>query len=200
MTARSFKVPDLRVLVEPLAGWGERRRDVAELRDVPVGEGVRSLDVDSFAALPRLVAARRDRAPGPRALQLEALSVERGSVLLVITPPSVAVRVNGARAPRVAVLRVGDQIQLPEAILHVTEYRNVTLGSPSGALVGGKCDLCRGVFDERTVVLVHGCGSALHLEPESKPAAERLECALLGCPNCEEPVSLESGFSYLPEI
>jgi hypothetical protein len=123
-----------------------------------------------------------------------------GWALLMLTPPSLEVRLNGLPAPRVAVLAVGDQIQLPEAVLHVTKHRSVALGPPSAALVGKTCGVCRGVFDERTVVLVHDCGAALHLEPESKPAGERLECALLGCPDCGKPVSLESGFSYLPEV
>jgi hypothetical protein len=200
MNPNTEKISDFRFLVEPLTDGAERRRDAAELLDLQIGAGVCALDVDSVAGVPRLEASRRDRLPSPRALQLEAVSVERGPALLVITPPEVEVRVNGGPAPRVAVLEVGDQVQLEETLLHVTRFRHFEVGPPSTELVGRKCGVCLMTIDEHTQVYVHDCGQVLHLEPESKPAEERLECALMGCPTCDGPVSLESGFTYLPDL
>jgi hypothetical protein len=41
----------------------------------------------------------------------------------------------------------------------------------------------------------------MHMEGQSKPAVERLECAALGdCPNCAQPIVMRSGYSHMPEI
>jgi hypothetical protein len=119
----------------------------------------------------------------------------------MLTPPCVKVRVNDRPSPIVAVLNVGDQLQIGDAVLHLTEFREFTVGPPSPELLGRRCGVCRVPFDEQTRVYLHECGEALHLEPESKPAEERLECALLGnCPNCGGSISMESGYSFTPEL
>ena len=201
MTTHCDKLPDLRLLVEPFDEAAGRRLDAAELVDVPVGRGVRSLDLDCFAAEPRLTAARRGRGPSPHTLHFEPLSVEQRAVLLMMTPPGVEVRVNDHPPPRISVLSVGDQVQIKDAVLHLTRFREFAVGPPSSELLGRPCGVCRVQFDEHTRVYIHDCGEPMHLEPESKPAEERLECALLGdCPNCGQPISMQSGFSYLPEI
>jgi hypothetical protein len=192
---------DFRFLVEPSVGGDGQRREASELVDVVVGRGVRALDVESFASNPRIVAAPKTRGPGAGTLQFEPLNVDRRPALLMLTPTGVRVRVNARPSPRVAVLAVGDQLQIGDAVLHLTRYREFAVGPPSPELLGRRCEVCRVPFDEQTRVYIHDCGQALHLEPESKPAEDRLECALLGdCPNCREPISLESGYSFLPEL
>jgi hypothetical protein len=192
---------DFRFLVELWADGDERCRHASELVDLAVGDGVRALDVESFPSNPRLVAAPRNRAAAASMLQFEPLSVDRRPALLMLTPKGVAVRVNDRPSPRIAVLAVGDQVQIGNAVLHLTRYREFAVGPASRELLGRRCEVCRVPFDEHTHVYVHDCGQPLHLEPASKPAEERLECALLGdCPNCREPISLESGYSYLPEL
>jgi hypothetical protein len=201
MTTHCDKPPDFRFLVETRADGDERRRDASELVEVAVGRGLRGLDVESFASNPRIVAAPRTRGPGAGALQFESLTVDRRPALLMLTPPGVEIRVNGRPSPRVAALSVCDQVQIGDAVLHLTRYREFAVGPPSPELLGRRCEVCRVPFDEHTRVYIHDCGQPLHLEPESKPAEDRLECALLGdCPNCREPISMESGFSYLPEL
>jgi hypothetical protein len=49
-------------------------------------------------------------------------------------------------------------------------------------------------------VVAHDCNTYLHLEPEEGAAGDPLRCALLGCPVCNEPVSLEDGYAYEPEL
>jgi hypothetical protein len=86
-------------------------------------------------------------------------------------------------------------------VLHLTRYREFAVVPPPPELVGRRCGVCRVPFDESTWIFVHDCGEAMHLEPESKPADERLECAALGaCPRCDEPLEFESGFLYYPEL
>jgi hypothetical protein len=195
------RVADLRFLVEPSTGGDERRRDASELREVAVGHGVRTLDLESVASNPQLAAASRSRGLGTRALHFESLAIEKRAALLMLTPTCVSVRVNDHPSPIVAVLKVGDQVQVGDTVLHLTQYREFTVGPPSPELLGRRCGVCRVPFDQQTRVYLHDCGEALHLEPDSKPADERLECALLGdCPNCGEPISTESGYSFLPEV
>jgi hypothetical protein len=201
MTNHSDRLPDLRFLVEPTDEGNGQRLDAAELVDVAVGRGVRSLDLESFASKPRLLAARRGRGLNSHTLQFEPLSVDKRPVLLMLTPPGVEVRVNGQPSPRVAVLTVGDQVQIEDTTLHLTRYRKFEVGPPSPELLGRPCGICRVQFDEHTRVYVHDCGEPMHLEPESKPVEKRLECALLPvCLNCEQPISMQSGFTYLPEL
>ena len=201
MTTHCDKLPDLRFLVEPCTDADAPRRDACELVDVAVGRGLHALDLERFASNPRIEPAPRGRRPEAGTLQFEPLTVDRRPALLMLTPHGVELRVNGSPPPRVAVLTVGDQVQIEGAVLHLTRFREFAVGPPSPALLGRRCEVCRVPFDENTRVYIHDCGQPLHLEPESKPAEDRLECALLGeCPNCQEPISMESGYSYLPEL
>jgi hypothetical protein len=201
MTANSDTVMDFRFLVELTPDADEPRRDASDLVDVAVGHGLRAIDVESFASNPRIVAAPRSRGAAADTLQFEPLSVDRRPGLLMLTPNRVDVRVNDRPVPRIAVLAIGDQLQIGDAVLHLTRYREFPVGPPSAEMLGRPCPVCRVPFDEKTRVYVHDCGLAMHLEPESKPAEDRLECALLGdCPNCDGPISLESGYAYVPEL
>ena len=118
--ATTESVPDLRFLVEPCAGVDGPRLDATELVEVAIGRGVRALDVGTFAEDPRLVATRAKRSTSASALRFEAVRFEGRAALLMLSPPGLAVRVNGQAAPRVAVLGVGDQLQLGDAVLHLT--------------------------------------------------------------------------------
>ena len=201
MTAHLARVADFRFLVESAADADERRRDAGELLEVPVGRGVRVLDLESLASDPRLEATQRGRGFRTRALHFESLTVEGRPALLLLTPHGVEARVNDRPLPSIALLEVGDQLQVADTVLHLTQYREFAVAPPSPELLGRRCGVCRVPFVRETRVYLHDCGAALHLEPESKPAEERLECALLGdCPNCGEPISTESGYSFLPEL
>jgi len=200
-TIHAEKVADFRLLVEPRTDGDERQCNASELLDLAVGRGVRALDLEALPSDPRLEATPRRRGLSTGALHFESLSVERDAALLMLTPPGVRVRVNDRPSPVVAVLELGDQLQIGDTVLHLTRYREPSVGAPTPELLGRRCGVCRVPFDPQTRVYVHDCGEALHLEPESKPAEERLECALMGdCPNCGEPISMESGFSFLPEL
>jgi hypothetical protein len=193
---------DFRFLVEPCDDADVQRCDASELFNVAVGPGVHALDVESLASNPRIVAAPPSRGPVAGTLHFEPLSVDRRPALLMLTPQGVDVRVNDRPSPRIALLAVGDQLQIGDAVLHLTRYREFAVGPPSPEILGRKCAVCLIPFAHDTRVYVHDvCGQPLHLEPESKPPEERLECARLGdCPHCERPISLKSGYSFLPEI
>jgi hypothetical protein len=187
-------------LVHPFTDAETQRREGGSFTDVAIEHGVSTLDLESFASDPRLSQGGRDGRRSTRALYFEPLSVGRRASLLMLSPPGVEARVNDRPSPRIAVLEVGDQLQVGETVLHVTRYREFVVGPPSAELLGQRCGVCRVPFDESTQVYVHECGTPMHMEPESKPAAERLECAVLGdCPNCEQPIVTQSGYSYLPE-
>jgi len=123
--------------------------------------------------------------------------------------------VRPAPAPRVALLGVGDALQLPcGTLLHLTAYVRPRIEAPAGALLERRCGLCLGALSASSRVYVCPCGTPLHLEeagagtgPVSGPAAgpcragEPLQCALLGdCPACQRPVRTESGFTWLPAL
>lgn len=194
---RGTSYTSLRLLVEPLDGEATPR-DAQSLPCVEVVSSVRALDVATFAEHPELARPTEAHAT---ALRLEAVALERGPALLVVTPPEADVRINGLRAPLVSVLDVGDQIRIPHAVLHVTRFREPEVGAPPAGLVGRKCGVCLVAVDEAATVLVHDCGAPLHLEPDATPEERRLQCALLGdCPTCQAPVSLDAGFVWLPEL
>ena len=201
VTIHPESMSDFRLLVHPSIDGGERRREASSLEDVAIGHGVSTLDLESFASDPQLSDAGRESGWSTRALHFEPLTVGRRAALLMLSPPGVEARVNDRPAPRLAVLDVGDQLQLGETVLHLTRYTEFAVGPPTPELLGRRCGVCRVPFDENTQVYVHSCGSAMHMEPESKPAAERLECAALGaCPDCEQPVVMQSGYETLPEV
>jgi hypothetical protein len=195
----SIPPPDFWILIEPVLDTSSCR-DAEELEAVPVGACVHSLDWSTFAAEPRLTPVEGDAVMSPDALWLEPIRLDRPTLLLV-APPGLSLRVNGRAAARLELLDVGDQIQLGELLLHVTRRRHVDVGPPAVEHLSKRCGVCRLPIREDTEVIVHdACGSVLHLEPESRPASERLACALLGCPSCDAPVSLGSGYVWLPEL
>jgi hypothetical protein len=133
----------------------------------------------------------------------EAVAVGHQPYLLMLSPGGQRLRVNGQRAPRVALLSVRDQVQLPDGgVLHVTRYTQPAIGRPGAEHVGKECPVCRDRFAPETIVYVcPSCGSAAHCEGDEKPAEERLECIRLSseCPTCGAPVVMTQGYTYLPE-
>jgi hypothetical protein len=115
--------------------------------------------------------------------------------------PHDRVRLNGQRAPRLSVLEIGDQVLWGDVVLHLSRTRVPRVGGVPTALIGCKCGICTVPFDDSSTVVVCDCGAGMHLDPETVPEAERLDCALLGsCPACDQPVPLEAGLVYLPEL
>lgn len=128
--------------------------------------------------------------------------------LLLLTPRGAAApRVNGRRAPRVCLLRTGDQLLLESGrLLHVTVFDSPRIGAPAAAQRGMRCPIChtpidRGRKDAR--VFTCPCGTAMHLDdPTHTPAEDCLECATLPaeCPSCRQPIRLSGGFRYVPNF
>jgi hypothetical protein len=175
---------ELRLFVEPLPAGeaGENGvRDVAELEVISIPAGATTLEVD-------------------QGIRFEALTLEGRAALAMVTSPERRVRVNGAGAPLVSVLRIGDQVQLDDCVLHVTYMRRPRVGAPPAGLVGKPCGLCSVPFTATSTVVAHDCNTYLHLEPEDPSTDEALQCALLGCPTCNEPVVLDEGYTYEPEL
>lgn len=194
--------PDgMRVLVEPvepLAPERQNRHASDGLDELSFGPGVWSVDLET-ETLTASPSRPRDASARTR-LRFEEIRLERRPALLMLTPPSLSLRVNGLPAPRPAVLEVGDQILTDRAVLHVSRYRSPALGAPPAALVGRECPVCRTAVAADSRVLVHECGEPIHLEPESVPEERRLECASLGdCPSCNAPVGLEEGLVWMPD-
>jgi len=143
------------------------------------------------------------------AIRLEAVPMDGRPALLLsvaagagaggrVAPPRV--RRNGAPAGLLDVLAVGDQLQVDTTIFHVSFVREPRVGAPPEAAVGKPCPVCALPIERDSVVVVHDCGTALHLEPQTEDDPEPLECALLACPTCDAPVELEAGLAFLPEL
>lgn len=191
-------MPGFHLLVESLEA--ERApRSAVELPVLEVPPGVSYL---APSRSPLALVARRPRAAS---LAFEPVSLGAGggrARLLALNPAGLRARRNGLPLPIVALLDVGDQLQLDaRAVLHVTEYRRAGAERPAPELVGRRCGLCRIPLTAATTVFLCSCGVPLHLEGLSVPADRRLECALLGgCPDCERPVRVEGGHVWLPEL
>jgi hypothetical protein len=165
--------------------------------DVPVGLSYLS----AVAGCPKLAA---DMPPSMKAVfVLETVTRLHQPQLLLISPANLRARVNGQPAPRVAVLRVKDQIQVrPDYLLHVTLYNRPVIGPPPATAVGKECPICRGrLTADTTVYLCPGCATFVHCEGEEK-GGERLECVHLSsnCPVCGAAVELQEGYAYIPEF
>jgi hypothetical protein len=148
---------------------------------------------------PRLLRATEMR---DAAFLLEPILRARQPRLLLISPGTRRVRVNGQPAPRLTLLSVKDQVQFtPDYLLHVTLYHRSSIGPPAPAAIGRECPICRAPFLPSTTVYVcPACATPVHCEGEER-GAERLECIRLGpdCPVCGAPV-LPEGYSYVPEL
>ena len=140
-------------------------------------------------------AAFESRAPRREpSLLFEPVRVGSRRRLLLLTPNSVGLRINGFPAPRVALLRVGDELTLDATTsLRVGEYRCLSLARPSGDVVGQLCGGCRTPVAAEMFAYLCDCGVLLHCERPPKP--DRLECALLAseCPSCRDKLPSPEG-------
>ena len=112
-------------------------------------------------------------------------------------------KLNGQPAPLVALLGMGDQLQLGSHVLHVTVYNQPAIGPASSEVVGQECIYCRVPIAAEDLVYHCRCGAALHCESgEADPAADRLQCAqnVSVCPACQESIHLEEGYLYAPPV
>lgn len=148
-------------------------------------------------------------APGEieRSLILETIRHERQPYLAMLSPPGAGVRVNGAEASSLsvamaAVLRVRDQVTLDDAfLLHVSQYSRPYRGPAPAEIAGRDCPVCLTPIAAGSLVFIcPNCQAAMHAQGEETPADERLECHLTSstCPRCNQPMSREEGYAFVP--
>ena len=195
----SEKVASFFFLVEGLENDGAARRGAGALTELPCGPGVVEFALGD--ASPRLEPVQPDAAVAPEALRFEPIQIAGRDALVMAVPPGLDVRVNGRPTPRLAILDVADQVQLRDAVLHVTRFRKPYVGPPTPEHRGRRCPVCSVSFDADTRVFVCECNAVLHAEePGTKPDRDLLQCSSLGtCPDCARPVSMTTGFVYTPE-
>lgn len=155
------------------------------------------------------VALASDRKPRthPGVVALEQLRLRNRRVLLMECPPGLRVRLpvrlNGQPVPRIAPLRLGDELRVGDALrLHLSLYVDPTPVRAARPQIGQDCPICRtAVTDDQHVVPCPICGEALHADPSQGEAADALDCARLAsdCPTCGEPIRTRAGFVSLPE-
>ena len=124
--------------------------------------------------------------------------------LVLLTPPGVdAPTVNGRLAPRVCLLRVGDQWLLDDGrLLHVTAFDTPRIGPPTDLEAGALCPVCRTPFNRDGRTFTCPCGQMLHYDDDDVPEDKRLLCAALAseCATCRSPINLEGGFRHVPSL
>jgi DNA-directed RNA polymerase subunit RPC12/RpoP len=143
----------------------------------------------------------------PPATALQAIAFEpvfyQGHAYLVMRRSSREVRLNGQPAQRIAVLRVGDQVQVSDQhLLHLSLLTRPFLGPCPAEHVNAKCPYCRSTLEAGTHIYVcPHCQAALHCQGDEVPEGARLECAkmLSECPRCRMPVKLTEEVAYVPE-
>jgi len=112
-------------------------------------------------------------------------------------------RLNGQPAPTVAVLGIGDQLQVGSHVLHVTIYNQPVIGAATDEQVGRDCAYCRLPIAAGATIYHCPCGAILHSEAEATDSAdEPLRCLqnVTLCPACQESIRLEKGYLYEPAL
>lgn len=143
-------------------------------------------------------------APGEveRSIILETVRYERQPYLALLSMPGAGVRVNGAEAPAAAVVRTRDQIELEGAfLLYVSQFSRPYRGPAPDDLPKHDCPVCLTPIAARSLVFIcPNCQTALHAQGEETPVEERLECHLSSstCPCCNQPLTREEGYDYVP--
>ena len=108
---------------------------------------------------------------------------------------------NGSEALPVNVLRVGDEIRVNGVDLFVSRQRGQRVCAASEAQIGQSCPLCRSSITTGQRIYSCACGTALHLEGDEVPEADRLVCAELAstCPTCSQSIEFAQGLEWQPE-
>jgi hypothetical protein len=123
--------------------------------------------------------------------------------LLLLTPRGIAApKVNGRRAPRVYLMRIGDQLLLDDGrLLHLTAFDSPRVGAIAEPQATTRCLICRAPFKSNAQVYTCPCGAAMHYDPAEVPEDSRLLCATLsaGCTSCQRSIQLEGGFRHVPD-
>lgn len=186
---------------------GEPDGEASEPREpvivaVPPRPSYLNLDDENHVSLPSVVCLFEEREPGATALCFEPVRVARRPGLLVMSSSdAVRPRINGRSAPRVALLRAGDQLHLgSECVLHVVQKRRLEVLKPPSDLVGRACGYCRVAFVPSTTVAICECGVSRHLELLPKPKGEPLVCARLAACECGSRLPSEAGDLARPEL
>jgi hypothetical protein len=140
------------------------------------------------------------------ALMIEPLPAGPRPRLLLLTPNgALAPAINGHRATRVCLLRVGDQLLLDDGrLLHVTAYSTPRIGPPTEQQIGAHCPVCRTPVTRKHVrVFTCPCGSVAHYDDPADTANDNcLECATIPreCLVCHLEICLSGGFQYVPDF
>jgi hypothetical protein len=143
--------------------------------------------------------------PSVACLLVEAIhDGARPRMLLLCPTGGPRVRVNGQSAPRVAMLRVGDQLLLTDAcLLHVTVFNRPRIGPPREEQIGLECPLCRTPIarDDEVYSCTGNC-TLHHRSAPKEPVGTVVECAKIAaeCPGCTRPIVLTEGFTYVPDF
>lgn len=123
-------------------------------------------------------------------------------------------RINGTPSPCVALLGIGDEVQIDDRLhLHVTMYHRPEIGPARDAHSGGECPVCRARIQSSDVVYVcPRCEAAMHIQPdddampsgsqEDGDEREGLPCARLAseCSRCGSRVILDEGYVHVPQF
>ena len=145
-------------------------------------------------------------APGEieRSFIVEPVRHERQPYLAMLSREGSGFRLNGADPPAAAVLRVRDRIELDGAfLLHVSQFSRPYLGPAPDVYAKHDCPVClTPIAGGSQVFICPNCQAALHAQGEETPAEERLECHLSSstCPSCQQPLSREEGYAYVPSF
>lgn len=124
---------------------------------------------------------------------------------IVLTPPCRRTRINGAAAPRVAVVKQGDEISFDDApTIHVSILEKPFVGPAPAESNGLICPVDKAAIQpgQRVWQCPHCLSVVHHAEPGSPEAGEGYTCLKLcggKCPVCSRPVRTEKALTWFPE-
>jgi hypothetical protein len=127
---------------------------------------------------------------------IEPLPASQAAVL--ISPPGGSALVNGMPVPHVAVIQIGDEVELSghdRLRFHLTVYNQPHFGVVAAEFVGRACPHCTIPFDAGTRVYTCKCGCVLHAE---ESGTDPLKCAEMvsECPGCSGQIVLREGLVW----
>lgn len=143
--------------------------------------------------------------PIGKGIVLEPIELQHRRYLLMLQDGAASVghtvRHNGQTAWPVTLLRVKDEVRTAAGTFFVSSRRGESVFAPQKEHLGILCPLCTVPIQEDTLLFACSCGALLHCEDESRPEAQRLECArmLSTCPKCRQPIDFGTGLEWEPE-